>query len=91
MVFRLLSAIQSAEVIRYKKGPDWPELGLSLLIATALVVAICTAWWAVNAPGAVMLDVDPALDTEIDFGVQFLTVAAKTARTEGLRTLVQDG
>jgi len=29
----------------YTQKPDWPKLGTSLLIATALIVAIRTAKW----------------------------------------------
>ena len=58
------------EVIGHNVGPDWPKLGPSMLIATALVVAIRTARWTANAPGSGLSDVDPSLDKEIDFAVR---------------------
>jgi hypothetical protein len=54
----------------HNTGPDWPKLGPSMLIATALVVAIRTARWAAKAPGAGLSDVDPELDREVDFAVR---------------------
>jgi hypothetical protein len=56
------------KVIRHNTNPDWPKLGPSLLIATALVVAIRTARWPTTASG--LSDVDPALDAEVEFGVR---------------------
>jgi hypothetical protein len=44
--------------------PDWPKLGPSLLIATALIVAIRTAKWTANADSKIS---GPGLDQEIDF------------------------
>ena len=58
------------EVIGHNTGPDWPKLGPSMLIATALVVAIRTARWVAKAPGAGLSDVDPELDREVDFAVR---------------------
>lgn len=59
------------KVIGHNASPDWPKLGPSVLIATALVVAIRTARWASTVPGDVRLsDVDHALDKEIDFAVR---------------------
>ena len=47
---------------------DWPKLGPSILIATALIVAIRTTKWSARAAGAPQLaDVDPALDKEVSF------------------------
>ena len=66
--FRLFFAIlYLVEVIGHNTGPDWPKLGPSMLIATALVVAIRTARWAAKAPGAGLSDVDADLDREVDF------------------------
>jgi hypothetical protein len=58
------------EVIGHNKNPDWPKLGPSMPIATALVVAIRTARWAAKAPGAGLSDVDASLDKEVDFAVR---------------------
>jgi hypothetical protein len=56
------------KVIGHNTNPDWPKLGPSLLIATALVVAIRTARWPTTVAG--LSDVDPSLDAEVDFGVR---------------------
>jgi hypothetical protein len=58
-------------VIGHERSPDWPKLGPSMLIATALVVAIRTARWATKVPG--VSDVDPALDQEVDFAMRVTT------------------
>lgn len=58
------------EVIGHNTGPDWPKLGPSLLIATALVVAIRTARWAANAPDTGLADVDADLDKEVAFAAR---------------------
>jgi len=58
------------KVIGHNTGPDWPKLGPSMLIATALVVAIRTARWAAKAPGEGLADVDMELDREVAFGVR---------------------
>jgi len=50
------------EVIGHNKNPDWPKLGPSMPIATAL--------WAAKAPGAGLSDVDASLDKEVDFAVR---------------------
>ena len=57
-------------MIANRTGPDWPKLGPSLLIATALVVAIRTARWAAKAPGVGMSDVDADLDKEVAFAAR---------------------
>lgn len=50
---------------------DWPKLGPSLLIATALVVAIRTARWAAKQPpDALCSDIDEELDREISFAIR---------------------
>ena len=48
----------------YTDHPDWPELGPSLLIATALIVAIRTAKWAANTDKTTS---GRELEQEIDF------------------------
>jgi hypothetical protein len=59
------------KVIGHNRVTDWPKLGPSLLIATALVVAIRTARWAAQrAPDALCADVDPELDREVDFAIR---------------------
>lgn len=57
-------------MIGHNKSPDWPKLGPSLLIATALVVAIRTARWDAKAPGEGVADVDHDLDREVAFAVR---------------------
>lgn len=50
---------------------DWPKLGPSILIATALIVAIRTAKWSTRAAGDPQFaDVDPNLDREVGFAVR---------------------
>jgi hypothetical protein len=58
------------EVVGHNTDPDWHKLGPSMLIATALVVAIRTARWAAKAPGEGLADVDMELDREVAFGVR---------------------
>lgn len=58
------------EVVGHSKSPDWPKLGPSLLIATALVVAIRTARWGAKTPGDGFSDVDHDLDKEVVFAVR---------------------
>lgn len=55
-------------VIGYERNPDWPKLGPSMLIATALVVAIRTAKWPTTNP--IVSDVDPELDQEVEFAIR---------------------
>jgi hypothetical protein len=52
------------EVGGHNDVPDWPKMGPSLLIATALIVAIRTAKWstAIDARNS-----NSELDKEIDF------------------------
>ena len=58
-------------VTGHTRVTDWPKLGPSLLIATALVVAIRTAKWAAQrSPDALCSDVDDNLDREVDFAVR---------------------
>ena len=50
---------------------DWPKLGPSIIIATALIVAIRTAKWAAKASGdSQFSDVDVELDKEVSFAVR---------------------
>ncbi|HEX5234624.1 MAG TPA: hypothetical protein VFW25_04760 [Silvibacterium sp.] len=55
-------------IIDHQRSPNWPKLGPSMLIATALVVGIRTAKWATKVPG--VSDVDPELDQEVDFAIR---------------------
>ena len=67
---RFFAYTTPVEVIGHNRVPDWPKLGPSLLIATALVVAIRTARWEAKAPGEGLADVDLDMDREIAFGVR---------------------
>lgn len=54
-----------------ERRPDWPKLGPSIIIATALIVAIRTAKWAAKTPGsAEYSDVDVELDKEVSFAAR---------------------
>jgi hypothetical protein len=58
-------------VAGYERKTDWPKLGPSLLIATALIVAIRTARWAAKgAIDAKLSDVDVDLDREVSYAVR---------------------
>ena len=58
-------------VAGYARKTDWPKLGPSLLIATALIVAIRTAKWAAKGVGdAKLSDVDVDLDREVSYAVR---------------------
>ena len=58
-------------VTGYERKTDWPKLGPSLLIATALIVAIRTAKWVAKGTGdARLLDVDVDLDQEVSYAVR---------------------
>lgn len=58
-------------VTGYERKTDWPKLGPSLLIATALIVAIRTAKWAAKGAGDAQLsDVDVDLDREVSYAVR---------------------
>jgi hypothetical protein len=47
---------------------DWPKMGPSILIATALIVAIRTAKWAAKAAGDPLCsNVDGDLDREVSY------------------------
>ena len=59
------------QVSGYEQRPDWPKLGPSVLIATALIVAIRTAKWAAQSKGDQRLsDTDIELDREISFAAR---------------------
>lgn len=59
------------KVSGYQSKTDWPKLGPSILIATALIVAIRTAKWATKpAGGAQLSDADPNLDQEVSFAAR---------------------
>ena len=59
------------KVSGYQNKTDWPKLGPSILIATALIVAIRTARWAAKTPNdALLSDADPKLDQEVGFAVR---------------------
>ncbi len=67
--------------------PDWPKLGPSVLIATALIVAIRTAKWAARGGGeAFTSDVDVELDEEVRFAsrVSIRVMHELLKRHEGL-------
>jgi len=50
---------------------DWPKMGPSILIATALIVAIRTAKWAAKAAGDPLIsDVDNDLDREVSYAAK---------------------
>jgi hypothetical protein len=58
-------------VVGHERKPDWPKLGPSIIIATALIVAIRTAKWVASASGDTSVsDVDLALDKEVSFAVR---------------------
>jgi hypothetical protein len=59
------------QVSGHEQRTDWPKLGPSVLIATALIVAIRTAKWAAQSKGDQRLsDTDVELDREISFAAR---------------------
>lgn len=52
------------EIGGYDDVPDWPKIGPSLLIATALIVAIRTAKWSATIDAR---NSNSELDREIDY------------------------
>ena len=59
------------KVVGNERRPDWPKLGPSIIIATALFVAIRTAKWvAESSTVAQFSDVDLALDKEVSFAAR---------------------
>lgn len=58
-------------VTRHELRPDWPKLGPSVLIASALIVAIRTAKWAARpVEDPLFSDVDVELDKEVSYAVK---------------------
>ena len=51
----------------YNDVPDWPKMGPSLLIATALIVAVRTAKWSATIDAR---NSNSELEKEIDFAAQ---------------------
>ena len=69
-----------------ERRTDWPKLGPSLLIATALIVAIRTAKWAARGAEPQFSDVDHELDQEVRFAarVSMRVLRELLSRHEGL-------
>ena len=60
------------KVVGNERRPDWPKLGPSIIIATALIVAIRTAKWVAKIVGGrtTCQDVDVELDKEVSFAAR---------------------
>ena len=59
------------KVVGNERRPDWPKLGPSIIIATALIVAIRTAKWvAKSSADSQFSDVDVELDKEVSFAAR---------------------
>ena len=58
------------KVAGQEKRPDWPKLGPSIIIATALIVAIRTAKWSAKSSNANVSDVDIEMDQEVTFAAR---------------------
>ena len=59
------------KVVGNERRPDWPKLGPSIIIATALIVAIRTAKWVAKSSAEAQLsDIDVELDKEVSFAVR---------------------
>jgi len=58
------------KIAGYDQRPDYSRMGLSLLIASALILAIRTARWPATLEESV---VSPELDQEIDYSVLLAT------------------
>ena len=59
------------KVVETSAAPDWPKLGPSIIIATALIVAIRTAKCvAKSSADAQFSDVDVELDKEVSFAAR---------------------
>lgn len=59
------------KVVGNERRPDWPKLGPSIIIATALIVAVRTAKWVAQSSGdAQFSDADVALDKEVSFAAR---------------------
>jgi len=52
----------------YEDKPDWPKMGPSLLIATALILAIRTAKWPATFSAA---ESNRELEAEIEYSAHF--------------------
>ena len=62
---------RNMRVVGDERRPDWPKLGPSIIIATALIVAIHTAKWVEKSSAdAQFSDVDVALDKEVSFAAR---------------------
>ena len=58
-------------VVGQEPNTDWPKMGPSVLIATALIVAIRTAKWAVRGSDDPRVsDVDVEMDKEVRFAAR---------------------
>jgi hypothetical protein len=75
--------MKGLRVTGHERGPDWPKLGPSVLIATALVVAIRTAKWSSkpkeDCGGA---DIDLELDQEVSYAMK-ITMRVMRALVKG--------
>lgn len=58
------------KVAGQEKRPDWQKLGPSIIIATALIVAIRTAKWSAKSSNANVSDVDIEMDQEVTFAAR---------------------
>ena len=59
------------KIVGNERRPDWPKLVPSIIIATALIVAIRTAKWAAKSSvDAQFSDVDVELDKEVSFAAR---------------------
>jgi len=64
------------KVAGQEKRPDWPKLGPSIIIATALIVAIRTVKWSAKSSNANVSDIDIEMDQEVTFAAR---IAARLA------------
>jgi len=71
------------EIGGYNVTTDWPKLGPSLLIATALILAIRTAKWPATFSQTAA---NPELDAEIEYAAYLASrvMSSLVARREGL-------
>ena len=58
------------KVAGQERRPDWPKVGPSIIIATALIVAIRTAKWSAKSSNANVSDVDIEMDQEVTFAAR---------------------
>jgi hypothetical protein len=63
---------ESMKVQGHERVTDWPKMGPSVLIATALIVAIRTAKWVAKggSDDKCVSDVDVELDEEVRFAAR---------------------